>query len=166
MSTKLKIGAGALLVLLIVTIAVLASESTEQRLTMAVASRSNDVELAYWWVGMTNHGAPVSYRGYAQNSPVYSIVHDRPSGSVTQNLFWCGTGMREVTLRRNEGVQFAVIFYATNAPARIVLNYTYPSLADRLLARAPQFIRAKLSPPPLHSVAVPLDDVLSARKSL
>ena len=166
MSTKLKIGACVLLALLVAVVAVLASRSTEQRFTMAVASRSNDVEMAYWCVGMTNHGAPVSYRGYAQNSPVYSCVYDRPSGCVTQNLFWCGTGMRDVTLRHNEGVQFMVVCHATNAPTRIVLNYKFPRLAERLPAWTPQFVRNKLSQRPWYSVDVSLSEDLSARKSL
>jgi hypothetical protein len=133
---------------------------------MAIASRSNEVEFVHCWIGMTNHGATVSYSGYGKDSPTYSVVYERSTGSITQNLFWCGTGLRQVTLGHNEGVQFMVLFPPTNAPARIVLDYKYPSLVERLLARAPYFVRNKLPARPYYSVALPLSEELTARETL
>jgi len=111
---------------------------------MAMVSRAPKDGFVECVIGLTNSGASVTYRGYGKGDPIYMHVHDTPTGSATNGPGWCGTGLRQQTLSGGDGVQFKVWFAATNAPARILVNYKDTRLLDGLLTRTPSFVRSKL----------------------
>lgn len=156
MFRKAKLIVAIAVVLTLVGVLAVASRSSGRGLTFDVVSRSNDVQFGYCRVGMTNHGGTVVYDGYDKTSPVYSLVHETTSGATTNSAFWCGTGLRDVSLSHGEGVQFRIVFVATNAPSRMVFHYRDRSVFESMLAKAPAFVRQKLQGRNFHTADVRL----------
>jgi len=71
-------------------------------------------------------------------------------------MFWCGTGLEEISLRHGEGVQFSIGFNGSNAPSRMIFHYRERSLFDSILAKAPAFVAQKLQRPDFRTASVPL----------
>jgi hypothetical protein len=158
MSGKIKVMLGVTLALAFVGMVIMASTSSWRGLTFTVVSRTNDVRYVYCQIGMTNHGGTVRYHGYDRSSPVYSLVHKTDKGETTNSMFWCGTGMQEVSLRDGEGAQFSIGFTASNAPSRVIFHYRERSLFDSILEKAPTFVREKLQRPDFRTASVSLHE--------
>jgi hypothetical protein len=71
-------------------------------------------------------------------------------------MFWCGTGLEEISLRHGESAQFSIGFVATNAPSRMIFHYRKHSLFDSMLAKAPAFVAQKLHRSDSRTASVPL----------
>jgi hypothetical protein len=156
MAPKHKVGVVATLVIMFGWAMVFSSRSQQPHLKMSFMSRATNEAHVKCVIGMTNHGDAVTYQGYAKESPAYWYVHEGLSGAVTNSPFWCGTGMGDRTLTANNGVQFEAWYAATNPPTRLILRYKEARLLDRLLARAPEFVRAKVPPREWRSAEVRL----------
>src|SRR6188768_3021928 len=98
MSGKAKIILGVTLALALVGMIFMASTGSLRGLTFTVVSRTNDAQYVFCQIGMTNHGGTVKYHGYDKSSPVYSLVHKVGKHETTNSMFWCGTGLGELSL--------------------------------------------------------------------
>jgi hypothetical protein len=156
MSAKYKLFAGAVFLLALAGLATTVIRTARPAVTLNLVSRSTTNGVVLCTFGLTNRGSTITYRGYSKDSPAYTFLRDAPLGRVTNNVFWCGTGMNEQTLSHNEGVEFNLHFPATNGPTAAMVNYSQPRWFDRVIARAPNFIRAKLPQRDYRSVELRL----------
>jgi hypothetical protein len=159
MTARIKIGiAAVILVTLSSAIALSPRASSPQLTTAVVSTRTATGGFIECVVGLTNSGGPVSYTGYAKDSPLYSFIYPSPDGSSANPIGWCGTGLGRQTLTKGEGVQFKTHFHSTNPPTYLVLNYQESRLLDRLLAHGPRFIRSQIQPRQWQNLHVPLSN--------
>jgi hypothetical protein len=156
MSGKHKLGIAMAVLIALASGIVFAARSAQPRVTMAAVARASKQGFVECVIGLTNNGGAITYCGYSKQIPIYTQVYETPTGPLTNSVFFCGTGLGDRTLAANEGVLFTVCFAETNPPARILVNYKHVGLLDRLVARAPAFIRSKLRTSERHTAELRL----------